>query len=99
MMMILENLVLRGCVSCIVDELLVEGAAWSMEVDEGELVGSASHGAAATETEESLSGGLKYSSNIGWNNISQSFLVGGTYNVVERGVCTSPELIVLGVIS
>ncbi|GJR58343.1 hypothetical protein Tco_1500505 [Tanacetum coccineum] len=45
----------------------------------------------------SLGEGLKYSSNIGQNNESQSFFVGGTLGFGEGGCGTSPELIVLGV--
>ncbi|GJW29946.1 hypothetical protein Tco_0046821 [Tanacetum coccineum] len=38
-----------------------------------------------------------YSTNIGQNNVSQSFFVGGTLGVGEGGHGTSPELIVPGV--
>ncbi|GJU96340.1 hypothetical protein Tco_1321096 [Tanacetum coccineum] len=59
--------------------LIVDYASWSIEVDIGEPVRSAGLGAAATGTgETTLEGGLKNSSNIGWNKISQSFVVGGT---------------------
>ncbi|GJW38015.1 hypothetical protein Tco_0060935 [Tanacetum coccineum] len=60
--------------SC-VDELHANGASWSIEVDTGELIGSTGLGAAVTGTRETtVGGGLKNSSNIGWNKISQSFL-------------------------
>ncbi|GJY61242.1 hypothetical protein Tco_0461899 [Tanacetum coccineum] len=53
------------------------GASLSIEVDTGEPVGSTGLRAAATGIRETtLRGGLKNSSNIGWNKISQSFLVG-----------------------
>nr|GEW13264.1 hypothetical protein [Tanacetum cinerariifolium] len=49
-----------------------------MVVDEGELAKSTAHVATATGTREiALYGGLKYSSNMGWNKQSQSFLFGG----------------------
>ncbi|GKF32842.1 hypothetical protein Tco_0102640, partial [Tanacetum coccineum] len=40
---------------------------------------------------------IKYSSNIGWNNISNSLFVGGTYGIAGAGVGTCPELIGPGV--
>ncbi|GJT51115.1 hypothetical protein Tco_0977272 [Tanacetum coccineum] len=61
----------RDYVSYVVDEVLAAGASCSMEVDKGELVGSAGLGAVAAGTRETtLGGGLKYSSNIDWNKIS-----------------------------
>ncbi|GJW14619.1 retrovirus-related pol polyprotein from transposon TNT 1-94 [Tanacetum coccineum] len=57
----------------------IKGATLSMEVDEGETVRSAGLGVATTQTRETtLGGGLKNSSNVDWNNKSQSFLVGET---------------------
>ncbi|GKG04571.1 hypothetical protein Tco_0314958 [Tanacetum coccineum] len=66
--------------------------------DEGVSVESTGFGAATTGTKESTQGGgLKYSSNIGRNKISQSFFVGGIYSVGEGGFGTSLEQNVLGV--
>ncbi|GKF15800.1 hypothetical protein Tco_0057262 [Tanacetum coccineum] len=55
--------------------------------------------AIAGTRETTLGGGCKSSSNIGWNRISQSFFVVGTYGVEEGGYGTSPELSVPEVIS
>nr|GEU54779.1 copia protein [Tanacetum cinerariifolium] len=56
-------------------------------------------GEMTTKIEEAtLDGGLKYSSNIGLNKVSQSFFIGRTYGVGEGGFGTSPELSVLGAI-
>ncbi|GJY48819.1 hypothetical protein Tco_0438775 [Tanacetum coccineum] len=61
-----------------VDEVLDEGSSRSMVVDEGEPAISIALGATATGTgETTLCGGLKYSSNMGWNKRSQSFLFDG----------------------
>ncbi|GKG12815.1 hypothetical protein Tco_0347052 [Tanacetum coccineum] len=46
------------------------GVSWSIEVNIGEPVGSTGLGVAATGPgETTLGGGLKNSSNIGWNKI------------------------------
>nr|GEW16607.1 hypothetical protein [Tanacetum cinerariifolium] len=75
----LKPLEMVGECSCsCVDGILVDGASWSMEVDTGESAKSTTLGAAATGSGETrIVGGLKYSSNIGWNKRSQSSLCGG----------------------
>ncbi|GKD95298.1 hypothetical protein Tco_1375135, partial [Tanacetum coccineum] len=65
-------------------EMLIEGASYSREVDRGEPVRSAGLRAASAGTgETTLGGGLKNSSNMSWNKISQSFFVSGTYGIEE----------------
>ncbi|GKD08806.1 hypothetical protein Tco_1188491, partial [Tanacetum coccineum] len=55
-----------------------DGVSWSMDVDTSESAISTALGAAATGTgETTIVGGLKYSSNKGWNKVSQSSLFGG----------------------
>ncbi|GKE72387.1 hypothetical protein Tco_1534428 [Tanacetum coccineum] len=56
----------------------VDGASWSIDVDTGESAISTTLNAATTGIgETTMVGGLKYSSNMGWNKRSQSFLFGG----------------------
>ncbi|GKG30932.1 hypothetical protein Tco_0423420, partial [Tanacetum coccineum] len=58
--------------------ILVDGASLSMNVDTGESAISTARGAAATGTgKTAIVEGLKYSSNKGWNKLSQSSLFGG----------------------
>ncbi|GKE49310.1 hypothetical protein Tco_1480568, partial [Tanacetum coccineum] len=62
--------------SC-VDGILVDGASWSIDVDTGESAISTALGATSTRIgETTMVGGLKYSSNMGWNKRSQSSLFG-----------------------
>nr|GEW71896.1 hypothetical protein [Tanacetum cinerariifolium] len=56
---------LGECSFSSVDEILVDGLSWSIDVDTEESAKSTALGAAATGTEDTaIVGGLKYSSNI-----------------------------------
>nr|GEU60880.1 hypothetical protein [Tanacetum cinerariifolium] len=71
----------------LVDEVLDEGVSRSVVVDDGEPTISTTRGAIAIRTGEiALCGGLKYTSNIGWNNLFQSFLFGALkdYELSEK---------------
>nr|GEW72231.1 hypothetical protein [Tanacetum cinerariifolium] len=75
---LMEEIDLFCSCSC-VDGILVDGASWSIDVDTGESATSTALGAAATGIgETTIVGALKYSSNIGWNKRSQSYLFGGS---------------------
>ncbi|GJX58100.1 hypothetical protein Tco_0289490 [Tanacetum coccineum] len=68
----------RECSYSCVDGILDDGSSWSMDVDTVESAILIALGATATETvKTSIVGGLKYSSNKGWNKVSQSSLFGG----------------------
>ncbi|GKE35527.1 hypothetical protein Tco_1454849 [Tanacetum coccineum] len=76
---------IRDYFSCVVDEVLVAGATCSTEVDQGVPVRSTGLRAASTGTGETIhGGGLKYSSNIGGNIKSQSFLAGEHKVLIEE---------------
>nr|GEZ05038.1 hypothetical protein [Tanacetum cinerariifolium] len=70
-----------------------------MVVDEGEAAISTAFNTIATGIEKTaLDGGLKYSSNMGWNKRSQSVLFSGLKGCCGTGFGTSYELDVAGVI-
>ncbi|GKE21873.1 hypothetical protein Tco_1433385, partial [Tanacetum coccineum] len=68
--------------------ILVYGLSWSIDVHTGESAKSIALGATATGTgETAIVGGLKYSSNIGWNKRSHSSLGGGIQVTIPHSLC------------
>nr|GEX84994.1 hypothetical protein [Tanacetum cinerariifolium] len=74
----LPNVNSLKCSFSYVDGILDEGASWSMDVNTCESAISIAVGTTATGTgETAIVGGLKYSSNKGWNKLFQSTLFDG----------------------
>ncbi|GJR83082.1 hypothetical protein Tco_0153867 [Tanacetum coccineum] len=75
-------------------EVLGEGASLSIEVEEEEDTPTISGGGRVTAEMgfNAALGFLKYSSNIGWNNKSQSFFIGGLVDVDIAWLSTSLQL-------